>query len=88
MLKVADVDPGATVTDGGTVNTLVLLDERFTTLPPPGAAGETVTVPVRGLPPLILETERVRDCRIEAFGVAETCAELALSPNVFTPDTT
>ena len=42
-LKVAVVAPAATVTDVGTVK-LVLLSERLTTVPPLGAARDSVTV--------------------------------------------
>ena len=45
-VKVAVRAPAATVTDTGTLATAVLLDERFTTLPPTGAFVERVTVPV------------------------------------------
>ena len=43
--KVAALAPVATVTDAGTVKTL-LLSERLTTVPPLGAARDNVTVHV------------------------------------------
>ena len=49
-VKVAVVDPAATVTLAGTV-ALVLLDLRFTTKPVEGAAVVSVTVPVLDTPP-------------------------------------
>jgi hypothetical protein len=49
-VKVAVVDPEATVTETGTV-ALPLLEDRRTTTPPGPAAVLIVTVPVDGLPP-------------------------------------
>ena len=51
--NVALVDPAATVTLDGTVAELLLL-ERFTVLPPLGAAPLRVTVPVEEEPPFTL----------------------------------
>ena len=45
IVKVALVEPAATVTLGGTVAAFVLLLERVTTAPPEGAAAESVAVP-------------------------------------------
>lgn len=49
-VKVAVVDPAATVTEAGTVAELEL-DDRLTTLPPVGAGPLIVTVPVDDAPP-------------------------------------
>ena len=49
--NVALTRPAATVTDAGTVSTLVLLDNATTT-PPAGAAAVNVTVPVALAPPV------------------------------------
>jgi hypothetical protein len=67
IVKVAEVAPAGTVTVAGTV-AAELLDERFTTEPPVGAAFESVTVPVVLLPPtitfgLIERPERIVGCR-------------------------
>jgi len=51
--NVALVDPAATVTLDGTVAELLLL-ERFTVVPPLGAAPLRVTVPVEEEPPFTL----------------------------------
>jgi len=51
IAKVAVVAPAATVTEAGTVATAVLLLVSITTVPPAGAAADTVTVPVLVAPP-------------------------------------
>jgi len=48
-VKVTVVAPAATVTELGTANALLLL-ERLTTVPPLGAASESVTVQVVDVP--------------------------------------
>jgi hypothetical protein len=48
------VVPAATVTLAGTVAAAVLLLESATTLPPDGAAADSVTVPVDDVPPVTL----------------------------------
>jgi hypothetical protein len=50
-MNVVLVDPAGTVTLVGTVATAVLLLDRFTTVPPDGAALLNVTVPWEVLPP-------------------------------------
>jgi len=53
--NVAEVAFAATVTVAGTVAAAVLLLDRFTTMPPAGAAAESVTVPVElAMPPITL----------------------------------
>src|SRR5437870_13862620 len=54
-VKLALVAPAGTVTLAGTVATPVLLLDRLTTAPPPGAAALSVTVPVDELPPVTLD---------------------------------
>ena len=49
-MKVAEVEPPETVTVAGT-ETLGLLEVRFTTVPPEGAAALNVTVPSEFVPP-------------------------------------
>ena len=51
-LKVAVVEPAATVTLAGTVAAAALLLDRVTSVPPLGAAFVNVTVAVEGLPPV------------------------------------
>jgi hypothetical protein len=53
-VNVALVAPAGTVTLAGTVATAVLLLERETRAPPPGAGAFSVTLPVEGDPPLTL----------------------------------
>jgi len=51
----AEVAFAATVTVAGTDAAAVLLLDRFTTIPPAGAAAESVTVPVElAMPPITL----------------------------------
>lgn len=50
-VKVADVDPAATVVDAGT-EALELPEDKVTDVPPVGAGPLSVTVPVEGLPPV------------------------------------
>lgn len=51
--NVAVVDPAATATFAGTVATPLLLDS-VTTIPPAGAALDSVTLPVDAVPPVTL----------------------------------
>jgi hypothetical protein len=53
-VKVALIDPAATVTLGGTWATAVLLLVSVTTAPPVGAAPLSVTVPIELDPPTTL----------------------------------
>jgi len=53
-VKVALVLPLATVTLAGTLATKLLLLDKETTVPPPGAGAVRVTVPVEILPPTTL----------------------------------
>jgi hypothetical protein len=50
-LNVVDEDPAGTVTDAGTVTT-ILLSDRLMTAPPKGAAPDSVTVQVLESPPI------------------------------------
>jgi hypothetical protein len=58
--KVAVVDPAPIVTFAGTVATPLLLDS-VTTIPPAGAAPDSVTVPVAEVPPVTLVGLSVSD---------------------------
>jgi hypothetical protein len=62
-VKVALVEPAATVTLDGTVATVLLL-EVVTTAPPAGAAALSVTVPVEELPPLTLLGLRMSEASV------------------------
>lgn len=53
-VKDALVEPAGTVTLAGTVAAAVLLLDRLTTVPPPGAAPLKVTVPCEDVPPVTL----------------------------------
>ncbi len=65
-VKVALVAPAATVTEVGTVATLVLPLVRVTTAPPAGALPVSVTVPVEfALPPTTVVGFKVR---VETLG--------------------
>jgi hypothetical protein len=61
--KFADVAPAATVTEAGTWTAAVLVEARFTTAPPGGAAPLRVTVPVEGLPPTTEAESKVKEVR-------------------------
>ena len=50
-VNVVDSDPAGTVTDAGTVTT-ILLSDRLMTAPPNGAAPDSVTVQVLESPPI------------------------------------
>ncbi len=67
-VKLALVVPPATVTLAGTVATPVLLLDRLTTAPPPGAAALSVTVPVEELPPVTLDGLRLSEDRVGRGG--------------------
>jgi hypothetical protein len=73
-VKVAVVDPAATVTLAGTVPIVVDEDVSVTTAPPVGAALVNVTVPVTVLPPVTAETLVVRVAKTAAGGVTVTVA--------------
>src|SRR5436190_18996093 len=68
-VNLAVVAPAATVTDAGTVATLVLLLVNATTAPPAGAAPLSVTVPVLFAPPV----------SVAGFRVIEASAGLTIS---------
>ena len=76
MLNVAVVAPAGTVTLAGTVAE-VLLEARFTTAPPVGAAVPRVTVPVDGEPPTTLVGDRVKPANAIGLIVSEV---LTLTP--------
>jgi hypothetical protein len=67
-VKFAVVAPAATVTDAGTVNA-VLLSDKFTELPPVGAAFDKVTVHAAVPPEVTVVGEH---CNPETLGVEET----------------
>ncbi len=64
-VKVAEVAPGNTRTDGGTV-AFVLLDDRPTVMPPGPAGPVSVAVPVDGFPPITVVGERLILLRVAA----------------------
>jgi hypothetical protein len=74
-VNVADVEPAATVTEGGTVAVDVLELERKTGTPPVGAAAEMVTVPVRLLPPTTVAGASERMVGSGAVAVSEALVE-------------
>lgn len=63
-VKVAVVAPGATVTVLGTWATAILDEVRLTTIPPVGAAADSVTVPVELDPEATVEGERVNPVKL------------------------
>ena len=73
-VKVAVVDPAATVTLAGTVPMVVDEDARVTTAPPVGAGDVNTTVPVTGTPPVTAVTMVVRVDKTAAGGVTVTVA--------------
>lgn len=75
--KVAFVVPAATTTLAGTVAAALLLD-RDTTLPPAGAALESVTVPVELDPPGTLAGFMLTDCRLAGGGTGVTVSGVVL----------
>src|SRR5262252_5741763 len=74
-VNVAVVAPAATVTEAGTVATLVLLLVNPTTAPPAGAAALSVTVPVLFAPPVRLPGFSV----IEASAATEVVSRVVLA---------
>src|SRR5271167_4748015 len=76
-VKVAVVAFAATVTLGGTCAAAVLLLDRVTTAPPPGAGPFNVTVPVDVLPP---NTDAGLTLTEETVG-----KEVKLSPEMLAP---
>jgi hypothetical protein len=60
-VKLADVDPAATVTLLGTLTRIGLLLDRRTNTPPAGAGPLSTTVPVEGVPPLTVLGTKVRE---------------------------
>jgi len=75
-VKVALVDPAATVTLAGVLATAVLLLERETTAPPAGAALLSVTVPVEFcVPPVTLVGFRLSDERVAVEVAAGPCSK-------------
>lgn len=63
-VNVPCVAPAATVTEDGTVATLVLLLLKLTAVPPVGAATVSVTVPVEFVPRRTVVGFRVSDCTL------------------------
>jgi hypothetical protein len=75
--KVALVAPAATITLAGTVAAVWLLD-RDTTLPPAGAALESVTVPVELDPPGTLAGFMLTAWRLAGGGTGVTVSVVVL----------
>jgi len=74
-VKVAVVDPAATVTLEGTVAAAVLLLLRVTTIPAAGAAAFSVTVPVDDAAPPVTEVGlRLTELGTGAFTVSVAVA--------------
>ncbi len=71
----AVVAPERTVTDAGTVRA-ALLEDRFTAVPPTGAAEEMVTVQVELAPETTLVGEHCRPVIVGSGGVTVTTAVL------------
>jgi hypothetical protein len=69
-VKAALAAPACMVMLAGTVATAVLLLERDTRAPPPGAGALSVTLPVEGEPPLTLVGFRISEVRV---GPDEVC---------------
>ena len=69
MVKVAVVDPAATVTLAGTVPIVVDEEINVTPAPPAGAGDVNTTVPVTGTPPVTAVTTVVRVDKTAAGGV-------------------
>ena len=63
-VNVTLVAPAGMVTLAGTVATAVLLLDRETRAPPPGAGPLSVTLPVKGEPPLTLVWFSVSEVRV------------------------
>ena len=69
IVNVAVFDPAATVTVAGKVATDVLLDVRFTTVPPVPALPLSVTVPVELFPPTTEVGETETDASVAGLMV-------------------
>ena len=83
-VKVALVAPAGTVTLAGTVATAVLLLERETIDPLPGAAPVRVTVPWEEFPPVTVVGFKAREAKPTAGGGGSTVkpADLLVLPRV------
>jgi len=76
-VKDAVDEPAATVTEPGTVAAALLLDIEIAA-PPLGAGPFSVTMPVEGVPPVIVELLSVNDVRAAGCTLIEVVAVLPL----------
>jgi hypothetical protein len=76
-VKVALVNPAATVTVGGTCTAVLLLD-RLTTAPPLGATPLKNTLPVEEYPPVTVVGLKLNPLTVGGFTVRVAVCELLL----------
>ena len=80
IVNVRLVAPALTVTLDGTVAALTLLLASATTLPPEGAAEDSVTVPVDELPPVTVAGLTDTDARVGELAVPGVTVNPAVCP--------